>query len=942
MNTNERVAAHRYLTPQADAFWEWRDGGEVITWRSGATIAFRPEVVAVLERLAPRGLPWFDAVVLFFAACRAHDNISKIVLENLDYRSTPLTGKEEPCRWFPDVLRALEAVHAVPFKLRDTRERKADLAEMVFEAAPPTELPATAAVIVRGLGEWRPDIDVDLETRRGPEHLTRLVQLAAGADRISAERLALRQKTGLEMLPEAVPVEATPHESLREFLGRLEKDEELGGFARLAKNLLATLTLPRPVSDSNDLPLGGVSDISNRGPLDRLLLSELAQDDLTFTARVALGEALYLRREAPPHVPPQRRVVLVDCGLRMWGLPRVFATAAAMALAVPRRKQAETLVYRPRGPHLDVVDLGTREGLVAQLAALEPEADPAEALPVLARVALEEGDAGEAVLITCDEVLADKTFRRALAACALPLLYVVAVTRAGRLQLTRRTPQGSKLLKEIHCELNDLLVPRPAVAPLIDSSRDPSWPTILRFDPFPLRLPHPVDPGRLWGDVDSGILCLTTDRRLMLWDKRGRGARQLLDTLPSGRLHWVDSGVAASPVRSAVIGKLQQGELYLLHAELDLGRCRVTRLPLLHVNPRGIAAHAGALYVIFNSHVEVFSSEGQWLESRSLQPEMTWVHGRFFTSPDGVYALSFNGSNAAFEHVCQARICPGSDLIGMFDMVGIDGPLGVTAHGTIGPVRAREEALLGSRTSSKSVVAPVVISGPSEPAKDSDALPFFPRKLMGAPFRREAASADSQRIVLSPFPDPREQRPKWILDLRKGTARQMSHTTPAIMIASDLLGAIANRTLRHRFATIFVDRAGNLTLQASSGRSHCHIAYDSVRRRIVLVTQAPTESRGRYVTFVESPSPPGTGYRLSVAIWRDGSRAYLDSRGLLHLKSADATIPELTLVLQEGTVAGWCADRGLFGPDYFTGTESVAEAADVYREVLCRFLDHLS
>ena len=40
------------------------------------------------------------------------------------------------------------------------------------------------------------------------------------------------------------------------------------------------------------------SDISNRGPLDRLLLSESAHDDLTLAVRIALNEALYLRRES--------------------------------------------------------------------------------------------------------------------------------------------------------------------------------------------------------------------------------------------------------------------------------------------------------------------------------------------------------------------------------------------------------------------------------------------------------------------------------------------------------------------------------------------------------------------------------------------------------------------------------------------------------------------
>src|SRR5207302_6843078 len=124
-----------------------------------------------------------------------------------------------------------------------------------------------------------------------------------------------------------------------------------------------------------------------------------------------------------------------------------------------------------------------------------------------------------------------------------------------------------------------------------------------------------------------------------------------------------------------------------------------------------------------------------------------------------------------------------------------------------------------------------------------------------------------------------------------------------------LLGAIFNRTLRHRFSSIFVGDRGNLTLQASTGRSHCHIALDAAGRRLLLVTTVAASRGARHASFADSPSPPGTGYRLSVATWRDGSRAYLDSRGLLHLTSSDSAIPELTLVLTEGTMAGWCSDR---------------------------------
>jgi len=119
----------------------------------------------------------------------------------------------------------------------------------------------------------------------------------------------------------------------RRLIARLHQDPELGGIARIAHQLLAAIHLPRSLSDREDLPVGGVSDISNRGPLDRLLLSELAHDDVTLALRIALNEALYLRRETPPRSPPRRRAVLIDAGIRLWGVPRVFATAVALSLA---------------------------------------------------------------------------------------------------------------------------------------------------------------------------------------------------------------------------------------------------------------------------------------------------------------------------------------------------------------------------------------------------------------------------------------------------------------------------------------------------------------------------------------------------------------------------------------------------------------------------------
>ena len=55
-------------------------------------------------------------------------------------------------------------------------------------------------------------------------------------------------------------------------------------------------------------------------------------------ARLANNEALYLRREDLPAEKEERRHLLIDTTLRMWGLSRVFAVSAG--LAITKRKDA--------------------------------------------------------------------------------------------------------------------------------------------------------------------------------------------------------------------------------------------------------------------------------------------------------------------------------------------------------------------------------------------------------------------------------------------------------------------------------------------------------------------------------------------------------------------------------------------------------------------------
>jgi hypothetical protein len=122
-----------YLAPPRESPWSWRDDGQSISWNDGPTIAFRPEIEAVLRRLAPNGLPPFGAVVWLLAACRDGDAGAQAAVA-MCAQCEPfqaLLGSDVVADI--DVLAGLKRVADLPPELRDTLDAKATLAELVFD-----------------------------------------------------------------------------------------------------------------------------------------------------------------------------------------------------------------------------------------------------------------------------------------------------------------------------------------------------------------------------------------------------------------------------------------------------------------------------------------------------------------------------------------------------------------------------------------------------------------------------------------------------------------------------------------------------------------------------------------------------------------------------------------------------------------------------------------
>ncbi|HNC99919.1 MAG TPA: hypothetical protein PKW90_27580, partial [Myxococcota bacterium] len=84
-----------YVRPSLESLWHWEEDGAVLVWHDGSTIAFREEVIQVLETLRPQGLPNFEAVATLLAACQGRlPGIVQILGESLPPSSETVNSQK--------------------------------------------------------------------------------------------------------------------------------------------------------------------------------------------------------------------------------------------------------------------------------------------------------------------------------------------------------------------------------------------------------------------------------------------------------------------------------------------------------------------------------------------------------------------------------------------------------------------------------------------------------------------------------------------------------------------------------------------------------------------------------------------------------------------------------------------------------------------------------
>jgi hypothetical protein len=921
------LETRNYFSPPDSSFWRWQDDGQVVCWADGRTIAFREELLAVLERLAAEGLPPLGAVLLVLAACRenwpSEPSRRGILLGLLSPADGIVTS--EDLKLLTEVCRGLDNVHDLAAEQRGTPTAKSELCDLVFHGKDERYLDSQSMQLIVGFQIGLTPEQLEPINAAAMDLLRRdLRALQSGLSRVDADRLARRTRTGLDQTLAPVGIDVPPAEAARRLISQLQNHPELSGVARLARKLLSVIQWPRPLADLSEIPAGGFSDIANRGTLDRLLLSELANDDMTLAVRVASGEAMYLRREVPPAIPPRERIVLMDVGLRMWGVPRVFGTAVGMALAAASQAEFNVSAYRADGPDIIEADLASESGLTEQLAALDYRAHPGLALPQWEALIAGNASATDTVLVTGEDVLDDFDFQQALARLSLDEFYLATVSREGRFRLLRHSHAGKKIVREAQFSLDEVLARDPVAKPLIDPKDGGKLPAFLQQFPLPLLLSRPFDLDSAWLIRGEGLLALTKDNRLVLWTRPDLGSQEIAAGMPPGKIHCCSAVI--DDVVWAVIGRLGPKSLYSV--AIDLKNMRVksqVRLQIIGDTPRGAFLDSGFVYVVSNECLDVLDPRsGEHLLAINTRISPRWSgYGRYFRPPDryqwfaAAYGAPFGETGGSgFQEVISSDQIR-SRVVAVFDAADVEGPVAIHWTGKIQFADGSEKAIQIHNRQGVLLVEVLAIS------------------------------RDGHRFAIetNETKDDQERKRFLVYTLTGATRPLAQHQDPKMAVDWIFNDVARPQQLRYRFRGIFVDNRRRLTLLSRHG-AMWPLGLQDNNQRYAFPKQgthggAP-HLQPTWRTFDSVESWNGTEYEgLSLATWPSGDRAILDSRGLLHLQAADGRVAEFTILLAEGETAGWSVDGRWWGPKYFRGDHTATPVADIVREVINPFIEGL-
>lgn len=531
MNSLERDTRYYFSVPKG-YFWKWAEGNEVIELTTGYTVCYRKDLVNILGELIPFGFPPLSVILLILIACDEKWNDDEEIEQVL--KRVAIASPEILEEGYPLMISFMKTLAKLDASYRTGSSRIHLIISLCKELKTSYVNQPSKDILVE-FESGRHDDDFYGKDQFTASRVKRDFLLVAGLGKKipDVDILEVLLETGF-ISEKSEPLTDLPELNQEQSLmDQLLDDHETKTMAVIANYLYSTIQVPIHFSDQDDQQMGGISDISNKGNYDKLLISELAQDEDVLTARLVNNEALYFRRESPPTTNKTTRTLLIDSTIQTWGVVRLIEMSAALGITLKSEEKNELRAFALDGKGYIEFNPLLKEDIKVALSTVSPILSPAESITKLLQ-SNEIGKEEEFIFITTD-LYSNSTEFTQLCSELKNVGYVVEVSHDCQVRMLQVKNSTRKEIFKSSLDLDEILKKEPK-AKKDSEAMDP--PSIYNLDKFPFY--HPTirvrnKNGKAWVLENDKALAITEDHRLLFWPTSEKGAVELARDLPFGK-----------------------------------------------------------------------------------------------------------------------------------------------------------------------------------------------------------------------------------------------------------------------------------------------------------------------------------------------------------------------------------------------------------------------
>lgn len=456
-----------YFQSYENYFWEWNTDEDVpgdagynennlLSVPGVGPIAYRHYVMEILKELQPQGWPPFGVLLMMLYAMQdGYTDFSAPIKRSVDFY-----GALDPDFEFEfeteEAIEFLKKIKSLPKVYKQGQNRIVLLQTLCNHGS---KFPSAYAEAALNRYYKRPyEIAVSAEKKyAGPAILYNNLKILNKNQKFPTVQSIIDAMKGFieePELEEEVLEEETTTDTNKDFIRELTEEPKTFQVGSLIKRIWSGLKIPMRHLSPGEQPIGGISDMTNKGDFNRMLLSEFAHEDEVFMNRMANNEALYIQREIPPEENIFERIILIDTSLRNWGTPKVLAFASAIAVIKHPKAHSECKVLA-LGQAAVPISLDRVEDVVENLNQVSPALEVSEALEKFFNEE-QTGKDIEVFFITHQENMADEKVQKIVHENRDRLKFLITTNSDGEINFYKHHKGARKHIQRIKLPLQEL------------------------------------------------------------------------------------------------------------------------------------------------------------------------------------------------------------------------------------------------------------------------------------------------------------------------------------------------------------------------------------------------------------------------------------------------------------------------------------------------------